>query len=151
MMLVKEVVKIDKIDRKIIELLKKDGRMSYRKIAEEIGRTEVTVRRRVRKLIKEGVIRKFTVVIDPVKIGKSVQAFISIPVDVKETSKLVEKLRGMEEVSEAYFLAGRTILLLKINVEDLNALSRFLEEKLEVLGETRNVETYLILKDLLQE
>jgi len=148
---VKEVVKIDKIDRKIIELLKKDGRMSYRKIAEEIGRTEVTVRRRVRKLIKEGVIRKFTVVIDPVKIGKSVQAFISIPVDVKETSKLVEKLKGLEEVSEAYFLAGRTILLLKINVEDLNALSRFLEEKLKVLGETRNVETYLILKDLLQE
>lgn len=151
MMLVKEVVKIDKIDRKIIELLKRDGRISYRKIAEEIGRTEVTVRRRVRKLIKEGVIRKFTVVIDPAKIGKSVQAFISIPVDVKETSKLVERLRDMEEVSEAYFLAGRTILLLKINVEDLNALSRFLEEKLEVLGETRNVETYLILKDLLRE
>lgn len=151
MMLVKEVVKIDKIDRKIIELLKRDGRISYRKIAEEIGRTEVTVRRRVRKLIKEGVIRKFTVVIDPAKIGKSVQAFISIPVDVKETSKLVERLRDMEEVSEAYFLVGRTILLLKINVEDLNALSRFLEEKLEVLGETRNVETYLILKDLLRE
>jgi len=148
---VKKVVKIDKIDRKIIELLKRDGRMSYRKIAEEIGRTEVTVRRRVRKLIKEGVIRRFTVVIDPVKIGKSVQAFISVPIDVKEISKLVEKLRGMEEVSEAYFLAGRTILLLKINVEDLGALSRFLEEKLEVLGETRNVETYLILKDLLQE
>jgi len=148
---VKKVVKIDKIDRKIIELLKRDGRMSYRKIAEEIGRTEVTVRRRVRKLIKEGVIRRFTVVIDPVKIGKSVQAFISVPIDVKETSKLVEKLRDMEEVSEAYFLAGRTILLLKINVEDLSALSRFLEEKLEVLGETRNVETYLILKDLLQE
>lgn len=147
----KKVVKIDKIDRKIIELLKRDGRMSYRKIAEEIGRTEVTVRRRVRKLIKEGVIRRFTVVIDPVKIGKSVQAFISVPIDVKETSKLVEKLRDMEEVSEAYFLAGRTILLLKINVEDLGALSRFLEEKLEVLGETRNVETYLILKDLLQE
>lgn len=147
----KKVVKIDKIDRKIIELLKRDGRMSYRKIAEEIGRTEVTVRRRVRKLIKEGVIRRFTVVIDPVKIGKSVQAFISVPIDVKEISKLVEKLRGMEEVSEAYFLAGRTILLLKINVEDLGALSRFLEEKLEVLGETRNVETYLILKDLLQE
>ncbi len=147
----KKVVKIDKIDRKIIELLKRDGRMSYRKIAEEIGRTEVTVRRRVRKLIKEGVIRRFTVVIDPVKIGKSVQAFISIPVDVKEASKLVEKLRDMEEVSEAYFLAGRTILLLKINVEDLGALSRFLEEKLEALGETRNVETYLILKDLLQE
>ena len=145
------MVKIDKIDRKIIELLKRDGRMSYRKIAEEIGRTEVTVRRRVRKLIKEGVIRRFTVVIDPVKIGKSVQAFISIPVDVKEASKLVEKLRDMEEVSEAYFLAGRTILLLKINVEDLGALSRFLEEKLEALGETRNVETYLILKDLLQE
>ena len=144
-------MKIDKIDRKIIELLKRDGRMSYRKIAEEIGRTEVTVRRRVRKLIKEGVIRRFTVVIDPVKIGKSVQAFISVPIDVKETSKLVEKLRDMEEVSEAYFLAGRTILLLKINVEDLGALSRFLEEKLEVLGETRNVETYLILKDLLQE
>ncbi len=147
----KKVVKIDKIDKKIIELLKRDGRMSYRKIAEEIGRTEVTVRRRVRKLIKEGVIRRFTVVIDPVKIGKSVQAFISVPIDVKETSKLVEKLRDMEEVSEAYFLAGRTILLLKINVEDLSALSRFLEEKLEVLGETRNVETYLILKDLLQE
>jgi len=148
---VKKVVKIDKIDRKIIELLKRDGRMSYRKIAEEIGRTEVTVRRRVRKLIKEGVIKRFTVVIDPVKIGKSVQAFISVPIDVKKTSKLVEKLRDMEEVSEAYFLAGRTILLLKINVEDLGALSRFLEEKLEVLGETRNVETYLILKDLLQE
>jgi len=149
--LVRGLVKIDKIDRKIIELLKRDGRVSYRKIAEEIGRTEVTVRRRVRKLVKEGVIRRFTVVIDPAKIGKSIQAFVSIPVDVKETSKLVEKLREMEEVSEAYFLAGRTVILLKINVEDLNALSKFLEEKLEILGETRNIETYLILKDLLQE
>ncbi len=63
------VGKLDKLDLKIIDLLKDNGRLSYRKIAHIIGRTEATVRRRVKYLIDEKFIIKFTVEINEEKLN----------------------------------------------------------------------------------
>ncbi|MFW9808035.1 MAG: Lrp/AsnC family transcriptional regulator, partial [Candidatus Thorarchaeota archaeon] len=60
---------LDPIDAQIVTMLQKDGRRSFSEIADTVGRTEVTIRRRVKRLQDEGYIKRFTVVLDPLKIG----------------------------------------------------------------------------------
>ncbi len=66
---------IDTTDRKILELLSQNGRMSYVDIAKELGLSRVAIRERINQLINEGIIEKFSVVINSDKLGKKVSAF----------------------------------------------------------------------------
>lgn len=74
------VVDIDDTDRKIINLFNKDGRMSYRKIANNLNISIGTVHNRVEKLTKSGVIRKFAPVIDHNKLGYTLTTVIGVRV-----------------------------------------------------------------------
>ncbi|MBD3405509.1 MAG: AsnC family transcriptional regulator [Candidatus Lokiarchaeota archaeon] len=144
---------IDEKDRKIIELLREDGRKSYSEISDEITEkelkmTEVTIRRRVRQMIKSGVIKRFTVVIDPLKIGRKIRAFIRVKTVMKEASLIAEQIKDYAEVNEAYFLDGACGLMLKVTVDDLNELRQFLEKKLGNIDGVGEVETCIVLEDI---
>ncbi len=141
-------MKLDPIDLQIISLLQEDGRRSFSEIAEAVGRTEVTIRRRVRRLIDEGVIKRFTVVIDPLKIGRQIQAIIRVKTVMKEASGIAEKVREYDEVNEAYFLDGACGILLKVTVKDLSELRQFLEYRLGKLLGVSEVETCIVLEDI---
>ena len=75
-----EVVKIDDIDRKIIDLLNEDGRMSYRNISRILDVSVGTVHNRVEKLVQKGVIKKFVPIIDHSKLGYKLTAIIGVKV-----------------------------------------------------------------------
>ncbi|MCG2828145.1 Lrp/AsnC family transcriptional regulator [Methanothermobacter sp. K4] len=75
-----DLVKIDDIDRKIIDLLNEDGRMSYRNISRILDVSVGTVHNRVEKLVKKGVIKKFVPVIDHSKLGYKLTAIIGVKV-----------------------------------------------------------------------
>ena len=136
---------LDEIDEQIVELLQDDGRRSYSEIAGIVDRTEVTIRRRVRRLMKQGVIKRFTVVLDPLKMGHNIRAVIRVKTMMKEATDIANSVRKYEEVSEAYFLDGACGLMLKVTVKDLNELRRFLETK---LGNLPEVETCIVLEDI---
>ncbi len=136
---------LDKIDEQIIQMLQDDGRRSYSEIAEEVGRTEVTIRRRVRRLTREGVIKRFTVVLDPLKMGRSIRAVIRVKSRMKEATDIANSVKKYNEVSEAYFLDGACGLMLKVTVKDLNELRQFLETN---LGNLPDVETCIVLEDI---
>jgi Lrp/AsnC family transcriptional regulator for asnA, asnC and gidA len=138
-------VKIDQIDQDLIDILQKDGRRSYSEIASEVGRTEVTIRRRVRKLFDEGVIKRFTVILDPLKMGKTIRAIIRVKTTMKEATEIAEKVSHYNEVTEAYFLDGTCGLLLKVEVKDLNELRQFLQRK---LGNLPEIETCIVLENI---
>ena len=136
---------LDDTDLQIIEMLQEDGRVSYSDIAKIVDRTEVTIRRRVRRLMKEGVIKRFTVVLDPLKMGHNIRAMIRVKTMMKEATDIATSVRDYEEVSEAYFLDGACGLMLKVTVKDLNELRQFLERK---LGNLPEVETCIVLEDI---
>lgn len=69
-------MKLDDIDRKILQILTENGRASYVDIGKELNLSRVAVRERVHQLMNNGVIEKFTVVINSEKIGKHVSAFL---------------------------------------------------------------------------
>ncbi len=139
---------LDNTDLTIISLLQKDGRMSYSDIAEIVGKTEVTVRRRVRRLLREGVIKRFTVVLDPLKMGRRICAMIRVKAMMKQASLIAEKVRDYSEVDEAYFLDGACGLMLKVTVNDLSELRDFLERRLGKVPGVGEVETCIVLETI---
>jgi Lrp/AsnC family transcriptional regulator for asnA, asnC and gidA len=139
-------VTLDDIDRQIIAMLQEDGRRSYSEIAEEVDRTEVTIRRRVRSLLKEGIIKRFTIVLDPLKIGRKISAIVRVKAQMKQASVIAEKVKGYEEVDEAYFLDGACGVMLKVTVDDLSDLKQFLEKRLGRVPGVGEVETCIVLE-----
>ena len=80
--------RLDPIDTDIIAMLQKDGRRSFSEIAEAVKRTEVTIRRRVKRLQDEGYIKRFTVVLDPLKMGRRIRAVIRVKTAMKEAKEI---------------------------------------------------------------
>ena len=141
-------MKLDDIDSKVISMLQEDGRQSYNDIAKAVGRTEVTIRRRVKRLKDEGYIKRFTVVLDPMKIGKRIRAIIRVKTAIKETTLISKKLRTFKEVDEAYFLDGACGLIMTITVDDLTELRTFLEKRLGGIQGVSDAETCIILEEI---
>ena len=139
-------MELDKDDKKILRMLQADGRISYSAIAEKVQKTEVTIRRRVRRLTNEGVIKRFTVVLDPLKIGKSISAIIRVKAQMKKATEIAETVKEYDEVIEAYFLDGACGVMLKVNVDDLTHLRSFLEMKLGRVDGVGEVETCIVLE-----
>lgn len=137
---------LDKIDRAIIEMLQQDGRMSYSEIAKRVDKTEVTIRRRVRRLQNEKIIQRFTVILDPLRMGKSISAIVKVRAQMKQASRIADEVKKYEEVTEAYFLDGACGVMLKVTVEDLADLKSFLENRLGKVPGVGEVETCIVLE-----
>jgi Lrp/AsnC family transcriptional regulator for asnA, asnC and gidA len=139
---------LDPIDEKIISMLQEDGRRSYSEIADAAERTEVTIRRRVKRLIDEGYIKKFTVILDPMKMGRKIRAIIRVKTVMKEATVISKKVQHFSEVDEAYFLDGACGIMLKVTVDDLANLREFLELKLGKVAGVGEIETCIVLEDI---
>lgn len=141
-------MKLDPIDSRIIELLQEDGRRSFSEIADDVGRTEVTIRRRVKRLLDEGIIKHFTVVLDPLKIGKRIRSVLRVKTMMKDATRIAEEIRQYDEVNEALFLDGACGIMLKVTVNDLSELRYFLENRLGKIPGVGEVETCIVLEDI---
>lgn len=141
-------MKLDDIDSEIIAMLQEDGRRSYNDIAKAVGRTEVTIRRRVKRLKDEGYIKRFTVVLDPMKIGKRIRAIIRVKTAIKETTLISKKLKTFKEVDEAYILDGACGLIMTVTVDDLTELRTFLEKRLGGIQGVGDAETCIVLEEI---
>lgn len=137
---------IDHIDRKIIDMLTENGRMSYVELGERVGLSRVAVRDRVDRLIETGVIEKFSVVINSEKIGKNVSAFFEVDVDPKRLVKVAQSLADNPSVASIYQMTGPSTLHMHVLVENFTKLENFINEELySVKGITR-VESHVILR-----
>ncbi|HDD31389.1 MAG TPA: Lrp/AsnC family transcriptional regulator [Thermococcus litoralis] len=137
-------MKMDEIDRNILKLLQEDGRMSYSEIARRIGVPESTVRLRVKRLIEEGIIRKFAALINPFKAGYTIVAFIAVDVEPNKIKRAVEELSKLPEVDVLGIATGAHDVLMQVTVRDLQELESFLIEKLGKIEGIRSTETSIL-------
>ncbi|MFX1482462.1 MAG: Lrp/AsnC family transcriptional regulator [Promethearchaeota archaeon] len=142
------MTRLDPTDEDIIAMLQKDGRRSFSEIAEAVNRTEVTIRRRVKRLQDEGIIKRFTVVLDPLKMGRKIRAVIRVKTAMKEAHAISKKLKSFQEVNEAYFLDGACGLMLIVTVDDLTELKAFLETRLGGITGVGDAETCIVLEEI---
>lgn len=118
---------LDEKDKRILEMLLEDSRRPYREIAEEVGLSESTVRKRVIKLQQEGIIEKFTIMISSEK-DKGIMAFLTlIPNSEAEIKDLLRETQILPQCIEAYFLAGQCGVLVKVSVPEITELDALIE------------------------
>ena len=128
---------MDSIDLSILTLLQQDSRMTNAAIADRVGLTASSVFERVRKLEQQGVIRGYTIQVDPVALGKPLAAFIRLTVAYDERQAAgVAALRDDPDVLECYSVAGEDCYIIKTRVDgpsQLEALINRIRGRLTVL------------------
>ncbi len=137
---------IDLIDRSIIDLLRTDARTSYRKIADNIGKTEATVRRRVNKLVEDGVIKKFTIILDDKKLDAPTKATIKIQPDLSRIKQITSELLKIDEITDVWRLSGDCGIEIKVELLSLEDLDSLIEDKISAIEGIHIKETCFITK-----
>jgi Lrp/AsnC family transcriptional regulator for asnA, asnC and gidA len=136
---------IDDVDRAIIRLLQRDGRMSNTEIGREVNLTETTIRKRIGRLLGEGLINVVAVP-TPRAVGMTVSALIGISVQLGELQAISDRLAKVANVRYVGLSTGRYDLIVEAFFEDNEHLLAFVAEELGSDPAVRQVETSLILR-----
>ncbi|MCK5560664.1 MAG: winged helix-turn-helix transcriptional regulator [Thermoplasmata archaeon] len=141
-------MKLDKVDIKILEILQKDGRASYRDIAKKVGVTTPTVASKVSMFEQMGIIKGFSVKLDAEALGE-LSIVLSIKCKPSDVSKLAMKLKGLEDIREVYLLGGSWIQA-KATLIDTLHLNEFIS-KLSKLKEILDYDYKTIIESVKEE
>ena len=135
---------MDKMDEQIIAMLRKDARMPFVKIAKKLKTSEGTIRARVKKLTREGVIRSFTVK----TASKNVKALVEVKIDVNiNTTNISQKIRKMPGIEAVFEVSGEDDIVALIDVMSTHELNGIIES-IRRLDHTIATKTRLILNEL---
>ena len=143
---------LDAIDRKIIDYLQADGRMSNQDLSEKIGLSASPCLRRVRQLESNGVISRYVALVDPDKMGLSVTAFVRVRLDQQDDRHLQEfetAVAGFPEVMDCYLMTGEADYQLRILVKSLTQFEDFLRRRLTRVKGVANVTTSFALRPVI--
>lgn len=134
---------IDDLDKRILEIMKKDSRCSYVDIAEQLGVSEGTVRSRVHKMTEDGVIRGFTIRTS----SKNVKALVEVSIDVNtDTEEIARRMSEYEGVTEVFEVTGDQDIIAIVDVESTQNLNEIIE-KVRKYDNVLSTRTRLILKE----
>ncbi|HLU43540.1 MAG TPA: Lrp/AsnC family transcriptional regulator [Natronosporangium sp.] len=129
---------MDATDRQIIELLRKNGRLSYAELARQVGLSAPSVHERVGKLEAAGVIQGYRAEVAPETLGLGVTALIGIVQQTdSELDDVEAALREIPQVESCYFLAGEESYLLKVRVATMAELERLIGRINRIRGVAR--------------
>jgi Lrp/AsnC family transcriptional regulator for asnA, asnC and gidA len=135
---------LDILDMKIIQCLTEDARTTYRHIAEEAGVSEATVKNRIDRMMEDGVIKKFTVMLDYHKLGRAIKAFIGLRVQPAKLQEIVEHFKEHPDTHVLYRTSGDVDLLFEVIFEKMEDLNTFLEKDMALDGILGTVVTIVI-------
>ncbi|AGB04529.1 transcriptional regulator [Aciduliprofundum sp. MAR08-339] len=139
---------MDDRDRKIVELLLKDSRMSYSKIANILGISDTAVRKRIKNLEKEGVIRGYTVCVDPHSLGYKCVAILGIDTESDRFYKVAETLKNMKEVRCVDMTSGENMIVVEIWAENGEDLAKLISERIGKIDGVKKVKSSVVLQKL---
>jgi Lrp/AsnC family leucine-responsive transcriptional regulator len=144
-----DVSDLDQFDRRILEALAADGRMSITDLAARIGLSKTPCQVRLRRLIETGYIEGFRAVLNPKKLGLDHVAFAEVKLSDTRESALAEfnaAVRRIPEIEECHMIAGRFDYLLKVRSPDIRTYRRILGEKISSLPHVASSSTSVAME-----
>lgn len=142
---------LDDIDRRILEVLQDDARISNVDLAGRVGLSPSPCLRRVRELEESGLIRRFVALLDPVAVGLGVSVFIQVRLERQAEQGLgtfEQRILERPEVLECYLMTGDADYLLRVVVPDVAAFERFLLDHLTRIPGVASVKSSFALKQV---
>ncbi|MFQ6137119.1 MAG: Lrp/AsnC family transcriptional regulator [Candidatus Hydrothermarchaeales archaeon] len=140
---------MDEIDMKILEVLKKDSRTSYKDIARETHISDVAVHKRIKKL--SNVIRAFTILVDQKTMGEDTTALLTIKCEVGKALEIAQRLSEVEDVREVYTTIGEYDIIAKIKTENTETLKSVIEKELSQIKGLNEVRTSIVFECLKED
>lgn len=144
-------VDLDAFDRKIITVLREDGRITITDLAQRVGLSKTPCQVRLRKLIDSGVILGFRAVVDPAKLGLDHVAFTEIKLsDTREQAleAFNAGVRRIPEIEECHMIASSFDYLLKVRTADIRRYRIVLGERITSLPHVASTSTFVAMETI---
>lgn len=136
--------RLDEKDLELIQALRKDSKKPIAALARELGMPRATLQDRVRKLVKDGVIKRFTIVPDFAKLGRQIVAFVMVsfsPVPGLSQRELAQEIAEIEDVQEVHLISGQWDILAKVRVGEVEDIGRLVIDKIRSTRGVARTET----------
>ena len=136
---------LDPVERRMVELLQADGRLSVAQLARTLGVTEVTARRKLRRILGDGIVRVVGTV-DPFDVGYETPVIIGLKVQRSRLDEVAERLSALPQVRYVGASTGRVDLIVEVVTRTNQDLAVFLMTELAEIDGITDSETNLIVR-----
>lgn len=140
---------IDRIDRRILRELMRDGRLTVTALAERVGLSKSPCQVRLQRLLARGTIRGFRAVVDPAALDREHVAFVEVK--LKDTSEAAlrafnTRVRDVPEIEQCHMIAGAFDYLLKVRTTDIREYRAVLGEVISTLPHVESTSTHVSME-----
>ncbi|PWC39749.1 AsnC family transcriptional regulator [Azospirillum sp. TSO35-2] len=143
---------LDAVDRRILQHLQRDGRMTNADVAEAVHVSPATCHRRIQRLFEEGYIRSVRAEIAPAKVDRGTLVMVGVELDRSTPESFAEfekAIRKLPFVLDCHLVAGDFDFFLKIRVSDIADFNRLHGEQLIALPGVRQTRTFFVMKEVI--
>lgn len=124
---------LDELDRKIVQSLIQNARVSYSEIGQQIGISRVAVKMRIQSLEQRGVIEEYTTIINPQKISGAVSCYFEIETIPETLSEVTDILRGNDTITQIYRVTGKNKLHIHAVAASGEEMEKLIQEVIDPL------------------
>jgi Lrp/AsnC family transcriptional regulator for asnA, asnC and gidA len=143
-------LQLDSLDRRILNILTRDARKPFLKVARRCGVSGAAVHQRVQKMLEDGVITGSQFNLDVKKLGYQTCAFVGIQVNLTKATthqEVFQQISEIPEIVECHHITGKYSLLVKIHTHSNEHLKKILVEKIQSILEITGTETFISLEE----
>jgi Lrp/AsnC family transcriptional regulator for asnA, asnC and gidA len=139
------VDRLDARDQQIIRLLQGDGRMAFSELARAVGVSQRTVRRRVERLLSEGIIQ-IVACVSPPHVGYGFAALVYVHADLDKLIQIAQQLAAIPEIREVIYTSGNFELVVRLALPSSDDLLPFLTERIAPIPGIKTIQTATVLQ-----
>lgn len=142
---------LDKTDRRILDLLQRQGRLSMTELAEQVGLSTTPCTERVRRLEREGVITGYHARVNPALVGRAMLVFVELKMSTKSDQvfeQVKRQIAGVPEVLDCHLVAGDFDYLVKARIAEMSQYRRLLGNILLKLPGAVESRSYIVMEEL---
>ncbi|MEM6408356.1 MAG: Lrp/AsnC ligand binding domain-containing protein [Pseudomonadota bacterium] len=146
--------KLDDFDKAILRALSAEGRISVTELAGRINLSNTPTQARIKRLEKDGIIRGYKALLDPVQLGLDHIAFVEVKLgDTREAALTAfnKAVLSIPEIEECHMTASHFDYLLKVRTSDMRAYRAVLGERISALPHVSNTSTHVVMEAVKEE
>lgn len=143
--------KLDEIDKKILEELQLDSRLTTKELSAKVNLTSTPVYERVKRLESDGYIKKYVAVVDPDKVDMGFVVYINVKLarqSRESAQSFTQTVQRIPEITECYSVAGRYDYVLKVHCRDMKAYRRLVLDELGANEEVGHIESVFVMSEV---
>lgn len=145
---------LDGFDRRILDILTVEARISVTDLARRVGLTKTPVQARLKRLEASGVIRGYRALLDPIRLGRDHVAFVEVKLsDTREAALRAFNTAafGVAEIEQCHLIAGDFDYLLKVRTTSMSAYRAVLADRISTLPHVSSTSTYVAMQAIKEE